>query len=135
MPKKVAGFTILELIVVCVIVGILAALGLGSFAGPKEQAADREAQANLKLISSAEKVYKMEIGQYFPCVNTTEINNNLRLMLSTSDTNWRYKVTTNSGNTTFQANARRITNPTSSKVFCINDTQDNATNTGCVAPW
>jgi prepilin-type N-terminal cleavage/methylation domain-containing protein len=139
MDKSIRAFTLLEIIVVMVIIGILATLGLMSFQGPREQAAEREAQANLKLISSAEKVFRMEIGQYIPCNNTSEINNNLKLMVPTSDLDGRYKVITNPGNTTFQANARRTSGQFSTgsdiHVFCINETQDSYNNTSCAAAW
>lgn len=139
MEKSFRGFSILEVIVVTVIIGILAALGLASFAGPKEQANEREAQANLKLIAAAEKVYRMEMGRYVVCNNSTEINNILRLMIPTADLNWRYRVTNNAGNTAFVANARRTSGRFSAlpniHVFCINETQENVTNVSCAAPW
>jgi hypothetical protein len=102
-------------------------------AGPKEQAAEREAQANLKLIAAAEKVFRMEMGNYIVCNNTGEVNNLLRLMLSTSDTNWKYKVD-NVGASTFRADASRNL-AGSTKVFCINETQDSPVNTTCAAHW
>ena len=136
MKKSFKGFTLLELIIVVIIIGVLAALGLASFAGPKEQAAEREAQANLKLISSAEKVFRMEIGQYIQCNNTSEVNNNLRLMIPTSDINWKYMVNTTNSNTTFNANAQRTSGPQKdTKIFCINETQDSSNNTSCASAW
>jgi len=111
-------------------------LGLASFASPKEQAVDREAQANLKLISSAEKIYRMETNVYVPCNNTTEINAFLRLMIPTSDNNWKYKINTTSGNTSFSARALRTSGPyKNTKILCINETQDNYTNTSCGSAW
>ncbi len=129
MPKAVKGISLLEIIVVCVIVGILASLGLGSLTGPKEQTAEREAQANLKLIAAGEKVYRMELGGYRGCANTAEVNNFLRLLLPVTNLNWEYKVVTNSpANTTFSARARRTSGPkTGSTVLCINETQENTT--------
>jgi prepilin-type N-terminal cleavage/methylation domain-containing protein len=136
MRRSFKGFTLLEVIIVTIIVAILAALGLASFAGPKEQAAEREAQANLKLISAAEKVYRMEIGQYVQCNSTTEVNNFLRLMLSPTDTNWKYRADTASG-TTFNARAQRTSGPHSGTKFCINETQENTTNSSsqCGSSW
>jgi prepilin-type N-terminal cleavage/methylation domain-containing protein len=131
MNKKLQGLTILELIIVMVIIGILAALGLANFAGPKEQVLEREAQANLKLISSAEKIYRMEIGGYVNCTNTSNVNALLRLMVSPSDTNWRYKVK-DADAIAFSAVANRTSGPYSgTKLFCIDQVLDNATNSSC----
>jgi prepilin-type N-terminal cleavage/methylation domain-containing protein len=139
MRYNTRGVTFLELLVVCVIIAIIAALGLANFAGPKEQTTEREAQVNLKLIAAAEKIYRMEIGQYSNCTGTVAINNNLRLMLPVSDTNWKYRVATNSANTTFQANAQRTSGQFSVNpnihIFCINNTQENVTNTSCLSAW
>ncbi|MCX5708100.1 MAG: prepilin-type N-terminal cleavage/methylation domain-containing protein [Candidatus Omnitrophica bacterium] len=127
MRKSFKGFTLLEVIIVTIIIGILAVLGLASFAGPKEQAAEREAQANVKLVSSAEKIYRMEIGEYIGCTNTGEVNGFLKLMLPVSDTNWKYSVKTASLNTTFIAKAQRTSGPKSGiTAYCIDETQDNA---------
>ncbi len=134
-PRSLTGFTVLELIIVMVIIGILAALGLANFAGPKEQAVDREAQASLKLISSAEKIYRMEIGGYVNCSNTSVLNANLRLMIPASDTNWKYRVT-GAGASVFSAAAQRTSGPYSgTKLFCIDQVLDNATNSSCGSPW
>ncbi len=135
MKNNFQGFTVLELIVVLVIIGILAALGLANFASPKEQALEREAQANLKLISSAEKIYRMEIGGYVNCSNTSTLNTYLRLMIPGSDTNWKYRVTGASASV-FSAAAQRTSGPYSgSHLFCIDQVLDNATNSSCSSPW
>ncbi len=102
-PKSLAwGFTILELIVVIVIVGILAALALPGYNKTKEKQYDKEAVANLKLIMAAEKVYRMEIGAYMaPTTNMDYINRDLRLALSTGTNKlWDYEVVTGIANDT-----------------------------------
>ncbi|MDO9573326.1 MAG: prepilin-type N-terminal cleavage/methylation domain-containing protein [Candidatus Omnitrophota bacterium] len=88
------GFTLLELIIVVVIVGILAAISLPKFGVTKERALDKEAKANLALIQAAEKIYRMETGIYYPndgsTANVTGINTNLRVSLPTSASSWWY---------------------------------------------
>lgn len=93
------GFTLLELSVVMILVGILASLGMVNYTNIKEQALVKEAKANLKLIQAAERVYRMEdnSGSYFTStgsfgpVLTTQLNNNLHLSLPNGTVrNWDY---------------------------------------------
>ena len=132
MKKSFKGLSILEVIVVTIIIGILAALGLASFAGPKEQVLNREAQANLKLISSAEKIYRLEFGGYVSLLDVSEINNNLRLMIPTSNPSWEYKVVDVTASA-FSAKARRISGFNQGKTYCIDQVLDNAFTGGSCA--
>lgn len=92
MPK---GFTLVELIIVVIVISILATLAIPQYIASKERALDKEAQSNLKLIRSAERIYKMEIGYYYPQASSTSdiavINTNLKLELSASSS-WGYSV-------------------------------------------
>ena len=112
--KKNRGFTLAELLIVILIVAIFAVLGLPGLTKTKENAIGREAQANLKLIAAAEKIYRMEAGGYYPVptgtiTSVSDINSNLRLSLpSSSGVNWNYSVTDNTSDT-FTATATRTT--------------------------
>jgi len=94
------GFTLTELIIVMVVVGILAAFAVPQFAVTKERALDREAKATLALVRAAERVYKMEVmDNYYPYGALTTTNNislmntNLRLSLpATASPNWLYSI-------------------------------------------
>ncbi len=95
MIKSIRAVTLLEILTVIIIIGILVALALPNFGTMKERALDREAKANLKLIQAAEKIYRMEVGRYFPVDGSTEsaINNiNTNLRLSLTERNWDYTV-------------------------------------------
>jgi prepilin-type N-terminal cleavage/methylation domain-containing protein len=92
------GFTVLELAVVMIILGILATLGFVQYGTYKESTLDKEAQANLRLIVAAERVYRMEIGGFFACSDATCINGNLRMLLSPA--NWSYLTTATLGTAT-----------------------------------
>jgi len=129
---SLAGFTLLELIVVIIIVGILSSLGMANLSTFKKKTLEKEVKANLILIRGAEKIYRMETGDYYPSsgsVTTSDINTNLKLALST--TNWSYGVV--AGFTACGKSAADATN-----CWCItNLTEDPATcvcsTSGCPA--
>ncbi len=87
----------MEMLIVIIIVGVLATLAIVQFGSYKENALDREAKSNLKLIRAAERVYRMEATSYYPSagsVNTiSSINSNLKVDLNAAATrNWNYAV-------------------------------------------
>jgi len=101
--KQKRGMSLLEVVVVVIILGILAAI-----AGPVLNKAiinsqDREAQSALMLISSAEKIRVAEGGTYIACKDTNDCNTQLNLNLS--GRYWNYSVTVSGG---FCAQAERI---------------------------
>lgn len=105
--RGAAAFTLMELVIVVVILGILATLGITRYRASYEQALSRQAVADLKLIAAAERIYRIEMGTFYPAAgvvnNVGTININLRLMLSAKD--WTYNIT--GGADTFTATASR----------------------------
>ncbi len=98
--QLVRGFTLLELIIVTIIIGILVTLGVGHYGSVKEKTLEKEAQANLELIIAAEKIYKMEKGSYYNGTNTADLNSNLTLLLPAgSSANWNYTTQASNANT------------------------------------
>lgn len=59
-----SGFTLLELIVVIIVIGILASIALPIYTKAMENAYDQEAITNLKLIKAAATIYFSEHGEY-----------------------------------------------------------------------
>ena len=110
------GFTLLELIIVIIVIGVLASLALPGFGKARESALEKEAQANLRLISAAEKIYHMEYNAYFTGTDLVVINNNLKLSLPAQ--NWSYAITSAAPGTAFTAQATR-----GAKELCINETE------------
>jgi len=64
MKLNKAGFTLVELMVVAIIVAILAAVAIPLMMGNKNRAMATEAQAGLGTIRTAMQVYKAEYGGY-----------------------------------------------------------------------
>lgn len=96
------SYTLTEILVVIVIIGILAALAMPNYNAIKEKTMNREIKASLSLIQAAEKIYRLEQGFYYPrpagTVSTvSDINNNLKLSLpQTTSPNWTMGVNSSS---------------------------------------
>ena len=92
--KKTSGFTLIEIMVVIVIIGILAALAIPNYVNTREKALDKEAVAGVKLIRAADRQYYVQNETYFPSSGTAtlaDINGNLSIALT--GTTWTYSLT------------------------------------------
>lgn len=102
--KPLRSFTILELVVVIVIIGVLATLGVNHYGVARERAFQREAIANLRLMAAAERIVRMESATQsfaecfcsdnsstgsFGCNNALD-GCNIVLRLQLDATNWMY---------------------------------------------
>jgi len=118
------GFTIIELMVALIIIGVLVSLAIPGFSRTKERAFDKEAQIGLNLIAAGEKMYRVKIGSYYPSsgtVDKSDIEDNLQLDLSSSS--WEYNIT-GLGGTNFNATAVRNGPASWSRQWLINATGD-----------
>lgn len=110
--------TLLEMLAIIIIIGILAAIALPNFAPVREKVLDKEANASLKLIQAAEKIYRLETDFYYPYSGTdtsiTNINSNLKLNLS--EDKWDYAT-----KSTGCGQAIRVTDATRQWNLPIND--------------
>lgn len=91
--------TLIELTVVVIIIGILAAIVIPMFPRAMERTRADEAVASLQQIRTAERVYRVEENSYWPSSGAggpTEIegiNDTLRLYLDMRDErNWNYSI-------------------------------------------
>ncbi len=87
MQKKY--FTLVELMVVVVIIGIMATLAVPSFAKYKERVYDKEAKALLAQFLSAQKKYMLQenISNFYAC-NTSDCDSYFNLELVFNQGNW-----------------------------------------------
>jgi prepilin-type N-terminal cleavage/methylation domain-containing protein len=93
--KSKTAFTLIEVMIVLVIIGVLSSLAMMSFSGSMEKAAEREACINLESIISAINIYKINNGSYpaKSLVDTSaHINSNLKMDLPVSAPRWGYEV-------------------------------------------
>ncbi|MBU0504113.1 MAG: prepilin-type N-terminal cleavage/methylation domain-containing protein [Candidatus Omnitrophota bacterium] len=97
---KIKGFTLLELMIVIIIIGVMSTISVISYFSSKERVANKEAITSLKMLNAAEKGYKVETYSYYPSTgsvdNIISINNYLSVGLSNNaNRNWNYKVFSN----------------------------------------
>ena len=77
------AFTLAEILIVVVIIGILAGMALPNYARTIERSHLRDAEANLMAIHAANRIFFAENGTYWPpgMANLNAINTNLRLFI------------------------------------------------------
>ena len=128
IPKKENGFTLLQVLIVIIIVGILAALGYINYTKIQESSFDKEAQSDLILINSAEQIYYTEnnnaaYGQP-PLNSNSGLNAFLNLSLPSVNSNWNYRIS-NVTPTAFTATATRTSNIVPVRVWTISGSTAN----------
>lgn len=69
--KKQTGFTIVELLIVIVVIGILAALVLNAFSNAQAQARDGKRKDDIAALAKALELYYLDHGQYPTATGST----------------------------------------------------------------
>ncbi|HEC69323.1 MAG TPA: prepilin-type N-terminal cleavage/methylation domain-containing protein [Candidatus Omnitrophica bacterium] len=124
------GFTLAEVIIVVVIIGILATLAVPKYIKAMERTRNKEAISMLKLIQQAERMYRLENNAYVACNNISACNNALRLNLPAGGS-WDYRVinvNNNSNPPRFTARAQR--NGSDGRVWTIDQDDQEPTCSG-----
>lgn len=126
------GYSLLELIAVIIIIGILAAIALTHYSGYRERTIDKEAEANLRLLQAAQRIYNIEYLSYYPNSTSqndiTLINDYLKLFLPTgANRRWDYEAFA-----TGCGQATRFNGP-DTRDKCLNIDNDTVQDTTCAA--
>lgn len=103
------GFTLVELIIVVIVVGILATIAIPQYLRATERAKGGKGISALGLIASAEKQRRAELDTYVSCTNATLVNNlgtYVEMDSIANDPDWDYAVVA-VGGTSFTATATR----------------------------
>lgn len=88
--KNKQGFTIVELLIVIVVIGILAALVLNSFRGVQERARDTERRTDIGSVATQLEVYYTDNGGYPTFTGEVNIDAWITANLKGADLNaWR----------------------------------------------
>lgn len=98
--QRPKAFTLIEIIIVIVVIGILATLAGVVYSGMLEKGASEEAKMGISAILSAEEIYRINSGNYLEADSNGTLNTDLQLSLQTdSARKWNYSTTAASGPT------------------------------------
>jgi general secretion pathway protein G len=64
MNRRKSGFTLIEILLVVVIIGILAGIGIPALSGKSEKAKFAQAQGNINMLSMGVREYEIMNGDY-----------------------------------------------------------------------
>ena len=93
------GFTLVEVLIVVIIIGILAAIGIPQFAASIEKAKGGEARAGLGHLQTGEKIYFSENEMYTNATSDLDI--------SLSEKYWTFTIAVATPSSTYTATAAR----------------------------
>jgi len=114
------GFTLLELVIVIIVIGILVAMALPQFTRMAERGRVAEAKAGLDMIRKAEGIWYAENSAYTADMTTTGLGKDIPEISTLPVTEWTYLVVT--GLNTFTATATRVRGENAAATITIDNT-------------
>lgn len=130
------GFTLIELIVVVIVLGVLVAFAVPQYARSKEKALDNEAKGYLVLIQAAENLYKIENGSFYESSDHEELNDKLSVSLPLEPTppqklKWIYKTNVSTTATPATVCVDALRNGDNKRSWHMMDTDSTPSAGGC----
>jgi type IV pilus assembly protein PilE len=108
MKKEVSGFTLVEMIVAVIILGIVASMTYVNYNFQRRKNELKAAMAQVQVIASAERLYYLNNRVFWATTSTA--NTNSRLGLHIQDTYFdNYRVNTGGGTFTIQVDGGAAT--------------------------
>ncbi|MFB3919361.1 protein containing Prepilin-type cleavage/methylation [Candidatus Velamenicoccus archaeovorus] len=108
MKKKISGFTLVELIVTVVILGIVSSITYINYNFQRRKNELRGATAQVQVIAAAERLYYLNTRAFWSTTDTA--NTNTRLGLHIRDTYFdNYRVTASGGTFTIRVDGGAAT--------------------------
>ena len=102
------GFTLIELIMVVIIIGVLAAIALPQYAGFVERARTTEAVNAIGSLKVSEEAVRVETGSYLTCADIAAITSGLGITFS--GVNWTYATVGTAGTSVTMTATRTAAN-------------------------
>ena len=130
----IKAFTLMELMIVVVLIGILSSIGIMMFGGTKENVKKKVAEVSTSSIHLAQQEYISNNGSYYYTSSGCSSNTTQQIITNLFDGNkdlsekdFYYCISGNLNSNTFKVTAKNIT--TNCQV--MRDEKNNITDSGC----